>query len=267
MSSTHAYDAEPRTEPPTPLRLQEARRQGIVARSADVSASAVTLAMLAALAWLGPMVLAGVQTMTTSLLDGRARPLASPSDLASLTCTAVGGVLLPLAGLLGLCVVAAAVAGLVQVGMRATVEPIRPKWSRLSISGGLRRMVSGRSGVRMLLAGAKIALAGWLIVSAARSELAAFWAVGEGPTQELLPRALEAIRPVVWRLAIVLAAMAGADWVYQRWQYRRNLRMTRREWKDDLKRMEGDPEIRRRRRNKARRDRQRPARSEQGGGV
>jgi flagellar biosynthetic protein FlhB len=42
---------------------------------------------------------------------------------------------------------------------------------------------------------------------------------------------------------IVLSFLAVIDWIYQRWEHRRDLRITRRELLDDLRRMEGDPQV------------------------
>ena len=57
-------------------------------------------------------------------------------------------------------------------------------------------------------------------------------------------------RMALW-IALGLLALAGGDYAYQWWQHRRDLRMTRRDWLDDMRRTEGDPHVRRSRRRKA----------------
>ena len=57
---------------------------------------------------------------------------------------------------------------------------------------------------------------------------------------------------VALRIGLCLLALGGADWLYQRWQHGRDLRMTPREWARDLRTMEGDEHVRRRRRELAR---------------
>jgi flagellar biosynthetic protein FlhB len=55
-----------------------------------------------------------------------------------------------------------------------------------------------------------------------------------------------------WRLAWVLFILALADWLYQKWRFERDIRMSKQEIKDEAKRMEGDQEIKGRRRQLAR---------------
>ena len=57
---------------------------------------------------------------------------------------------------------------------------------------------------------------------------------------------------VAWRLAWALLILAAADWLYQKWRFERDIRMTKQEIKDEAKRMEGDQQIKGRRRQLAR---------------
>ncbi|MBN1943059.1 MAG: EscU/YscU/HrcU family type III secretion system export apparatus switch protein [Phycisphaerae bacterium] len=248
--------ADSRTEQPTPLRLDEARRAGLVARSAEVIGLAVLLTGLAMLVWLGPALLAGVREMTATLLDGRAEPLANPAALGRAASSAIWGVVLPAGGIVGACLVAAILAGLVQIKPMTTFEPIRPQWSRLRVWAGLKRMASARGGVRTGLAAAKFAVLAWLVADAARTGLAGFQAVAACDAEHLAAGLSAATRTALVPLFAALAVLAAADWLYQRWQFRRDLRITRQQWKEDLKRMEGDPAIHAARR-KARRNRRR----------
>jgi flagellar biosynthetic protein FlhB len=206
------------------------------------------------LAWLGPMLLEGVRSMTAALLDGRAEPLADPAALSKAVRAALPGVLLPAAGIIGACVVAAILAGAVQFKPLTTFEPIRPQWSRLSISAGLKRMVSSRGGVRTALALAKITVLAWLGAGVVRTGVAGFLAVTDSDAEHLASNFAGLARGTLIPLVAALVVLAAVDWLFQRWQYHRDLRMSRQEWKEDLKRMEGDATIRTARR-KARRNR------------
>jgi flagellar biosynthetic protein FlhB len=48
---------------------------------------------------------------------------------------------------------------------------------------------------------------------------------------------------IVLYVGLVLAALAALDYLYQRWQYERSLKMTKQEVKDECKQAEGDPQI------------------------
>jgi len=234
-----------RTEQPTPLRLKEARRRGQVARSADVVAAAGSLAALAVLAVSGGAMLGHLTRMTAALLAapaGDPASLAGPlwAALAPVLATAGGGVLAVLAVIV--------LANLAQVGLLATAEPVEPDLGRLSISAGLRRMLSWRATVRGLLACGKVAAVAVVGFWTVRGLLGRIASASRLPAGDLAGEAANLTLHLGVRTAGALAVLAGVDWLYQRYQRRQDLKMTRREVLEDLRRMEGDPLIRRRRR-------------------
>jgi flagellar biosynthetic protein FlhB len=230
-----------RTEKATPLRRKEARQRGQVARSGDLNSVVVLGGAMAVLGLLGGPMLGAMQRVMVSLLDGREGQTLTPASLAQLPTGAISSLIGLTAGLLLALVALAALANVLQVGLLATTETIRPDWSRLSPAAGLRRALSWRSAFRVALAMAKIAAVG----------LAAFWTIrGAMPrladsaatdAGQIAAQAGSLVLRLALRLGGVLLALAAADYLFQRWQYAQDLKMTRREVMDELKRTEGDP--------------------------
>lgn len=142
-----------RTEQPTALRLREARREGRVARSRDVTAAVTTIAGAVLVAVLAGPLLTEFTRMMSKLLDG--------SGSSSVGIAAVKDILADVAPVLGLLsilvgglVVAAGLANLVQVGWHVTTEPMKLDLSRISLPAGFGRMFSLRSVVLAVLAAA-----------------------------------------------------------------------------------------------------------------
>ena len=54
------------------------------------------------------------------------------------------------------------------------------------------------------------------------------------------------------RLALMLLVMAFADYFYQKWDFEKSIRMSKKEIKDEYKQMEGDPQIKQKIRQKQR---------------
>ena len=260
-------DITERTEPPTRLRLAEARKRGQVPRSADLTAAAVLLAGLGALALSGPRLADELVRMAASLLSFDS-PSPDRAALAAPLWTAVAPVLWTLAPFWAAIVVAAAVAGVAQVGLPAGSEVIRPRAERLSPAAGLRRLVSGRGLIRAGLAMAKLAAVALVSFTTIRSQLPRIEAASGAGVGDQAAAAGRMIGHLSLRVVGVLAALSAVDWVYQRYQHRRDLMMTRREVAEDLRKMEGDPlaESRRRRERKRRESRSagRPPASEAG---
>ncbi len=250
-------DASARTYEATSNRLAEARREGRVARSVDLTAAAVVLVSLVVIGYLGTHLLAGLRDMTACLLDGRERPLASPGELAGLTGTAMRGIFLPLAGVLAGAVMAALAVGALQVGAVRSAEPVKPRWSRLSPLAGIERLVSRRTWVRAGFIISKILLAAGVLMLTLQGYWQQLLRVGMGNADAITGALSAAVLRAGWLLGAGLVLLGVLDWLYQRWQYREDLKMTHRQWRDELRRSEGDPQIRRRRRRQVEQQRQR----------
>lgn len=234
-----------RTQQATPRKQAEARQRGQVARSADLSAGVVLLGGGVAVSLLGPGIFDGLVRLTGALLDGRANPLAGPGGLGREAMEAAAGLVWPVAGLVGSLVCVAVAAGLVQVGGLVTAEPLRPSWERLSPWANAARLGLVRSAVRAGLAGAKLVCVAVVTAWVLRSNWGAILRGQAGPGTLLTE--------LMIGIGAGLVAVGLADWAYQRWQWKRDLMMTSAEWREELRRTEGDPALRGRRRTLARR--------------
>src|SRR3712207_2058926 len=160
-----AQDFEDPTERPTEHRRSEARRQGNVARSVDLTAAGLMLATAAALALFG-------NSLTRALGELLHDSLASPPPLSPETAVAVirksasdaAALVVPVMLLMA---AAALAINLVQVGFLFAPDVIQPKLERLDPRAGLRRIVSMQALVKLVTGLGKLllicAVAGWAI--------------------------------------------------------------------------------------------------------
>lgn len=241
-----SHDTElDRNEAATPHRLDEARRKGQVAKSTDV-VSAVVFA--AAVVWVS---MAGWATLSRHVAFDRTliaavAQAAGPIDLWPLIAGAVGHALALLAPLLGVVVLAAIVANLVQTGPVLAFEPIKPDWSRVSPATGWKRVMSPRTLVDTVRAVLKLALLVAVVWGAVAALVPQFFRVallGPSAQARLL---VDDVASLGFRLALALAFVAALDAVWTRREHARRLRMSRREVKEEWKSREGDPRIRNR---------------------
>jgi flagellar biosynthetic protein FlhB len=128
-----------------------------------------------------------------------------------------------------------------------TFKPLVPKFSKLSPAKGLSNLFGKRGLMRFLMSMGKVA-----VVSSVAGVVIYF----DGPQMLSLIRLdagqlLAAAGGLVWdlsiKIAIVLMLLALLDLVYQRWQHQQDLKMTKHEVKEEMKRMEGDPMTKQRR--------------------
>jgi flagellar biosynthetic protein FlhB len=227
----------------TPHRRQEARRQGNVPRSQDLVSAGLLLGGLVALLLLGGNVVHWLRQVAQQQWGGEAWLRADPElairgfrDMAS----GMAVVLLPVLCLLLL------LALLFQVGQTGfLLLPHKMSWdvNRLNPWAGLQRICSRSSAVRLLLGLAKAAIVTVVVswsVWAERHEILGL------ATVEISGVAAAMLR-LLWgtclRASLAIAFLALLDYAYQRWQHERDLRMTTQELREELRSLQGDPQV------------------------
>lgn len=242
-----------KTEVATPRRREEARNEGNVVRSMDLSAAATLLAGIILLKLFGFRLTETLSGMTRWFLSGD--PATNPTRLEDLSGVlalgggALGRCALPM--ILGLACVALLVT-VAQVGFLVTGTPLAPRLSRLSPLRGIKNLVSMRAGMRLGMSLAKVGVIGLVASVLIMMELDDILTLGQIDARSGLGLAVSIIFWFAVKLALVLLVLGLLDYAYQRWQRERDLRMTRIEVKDEMKRMEGDPLVKQRRTRVAR---------------
>ncbi len=238
-----------RTFEPTPMRLADARKRGQVPRSADLTAAAAGLAALLVLVLVAPGLLDEMTSMTKTMLDGRGMELnPARDDIGQVISSAAGGAIARTAGLMAAIAGFIAVVAFAQVGPIFARERIEADWGRVSIAAGWQRLLSSRTVVRGVFAIAKVvavAAVAWWTAGPMLEQILAAPRLG---TSLLVGKAGSMAVTVMLRAGLCLLVLGLVEYVYQRWQHKRDLRMTRHEWLEDMKRADGGGAKRMRRR-------------------
>jgi len=240
-----AEDAGERTEQPTPRRREEARQRGQVPRSIDLTAAVVLLAGLMLLNWLGPSMLERMLDLARAITTA-ANP--RPTDIevwARRTVSAAASMLLPFLALL---TALAVVSMLVQSGPVLTWQRAQPRLENINPLKGLRRLFSTDALARAVLGVLKLALVGWVAyVSIAHNIRTVLGAAALEP-MAIVQGTGRLVFMLSLRMALILLVLGLIDYAYQRYKNEKSLKMTKQEVKDELRRMDGDPHIKARRR-------------------
>lgn len=141
------------------------------------------------------------------------------------------------------------VANVLQVGFLTSWEVARPQLQRVNPISGFKRIFSSRMFVELAKAFLKMMIAGVVAYFAIRQEfLQIMQSIDMTPMQTVGMAATLTYR-IGLRLVVSLGALAGLDYMYQRWQFEKSLRMSKQEVKEEFIRYEGRPEVRQRIRN------------------
>src|SRR5690606_22117151 len=106
--------------------------------------------------------------------------------------------------------------------------------------------------VKMVMNLAKLVLVTWVAYTAIRDRMATIVTVQQYDFLQIFAIGADVLYRLAIRLGIVLLILAIVDYAWQRWKHERELKMTKQEVKDEMKRMDGDPQIKARRRDIAR---------------
>ena len=219
-----ADDYADKTETPTPKRRADARRDGQIARSADLTAAIVLIAALMAAQMTGGKLVSAMKSMLASGLS--LQPIGM-NDLAT-----VGVALLPF--LIAL-IAAVLLINLLQVGF--FFRP-RLRFDAIDPGKGAERIFSRKSLARFAIDALKLALVAWLAYSTIRNAVSRIVALEQLEPGTAWSAGVAIVGGILWRIAVLLLVLGVLDYAYQRWQHERDLRMTRREVRDELRQME-----------------------------
>ncbi len=248
-----AEDFGDRTEQATPRKRQEARERGQVARSPDLTVGVLLLGAFSALLLWGERMAAGIAGLMRACWSGADTVDFSIGGMCSFFLQQALGVALVLWPFLLVVAALAFLGNFLQVGPLWAGALLTPDITRVSPVRGFQRIFSLRGVIRTVMGIAKVALIGLVVylvlvkyVDPHRgAPLLAFF--GED-LFGAVANAIKAACELGIACGVVMCLLAVLDYAYHRWQHEADLRMTKFEIREEMKRFEGDPRIKERRR-------------------
>ena len=241
-----------KTEPASPRRLEQAREEGQVPQSRELSAFFVLMAGAGTLwvagSWLAQRIGGAVSRGLTFDRDEAFDTAALPALLLH-----QAGEALATLGPLLLIMVAAALAGPFMLGgLNFSSKALTPDWTRLDPLKGFGRMLSMQSLGELVKGILKELLVGSVVVWVVLHEKDHIFALMGQP----LEAGLQSMgRTILFSTLVIVGSMAlivAADVPFQLWQYYSKLRMSKEEVRKEMKELEGDPQLKARIRSQQR---------------
>ncbi len=231
-----------RTEQPTSKRLEEARRQGQVPRSVDLSTAAVVLIAGAGLRLLGAHMTTQLHGLMRADLALSRQQIFDEGTLVPTLASSIAQALLISAPILALTLAAALLVPLTLGGWNLSFEALIPDFSRLSPLAGFKRMFSGRGAMDLGKAFAKFAVVATIATMFLRAKAPQLLQLGAEPVNVGLAHSAVLAGQAFLEIAASLALIAAIDVPWQLWQYTQRLRMSRQEIRQEHKESDGSPE-------------------------
>jgi len=229
------------TEKPTKKRVRDARKQGQVSKSKDLSASLLLIVWFG-LAWsLTDNIYDKLSTLMESAISGISEPFAL--HLPVLTELSLTVLVLVLAPLLFFSSVAGTLFEFFQVGPLIAPKKVTPDFNSLNPGTGLKRMFSTRSLVEVIKALLKSVLLIGIALIVMGGLLGTYSSLGRGSVENIGPAYWLGIEQLFLWVIIVFALVSLIDVVYQKYELTKQLQMSKRDIRQEHKNTDGSPEM------------------------
>ena len=238
-----------KTEEPTAKKLEDARKEGQVAKSKEIANGLGLLALFLLLkimvGSIGTSFLESFSMVYNRIpvickLNGGASPMGDISVLLRTVMLRLLIILLPVL-LIGFAV--AFVSDLFQVKWRPTSKPLQPKFSKLNPLNGIKKIFSAQSLVELVKSVAKILLIALVTYSYIKNKSGLLYALYDMSMMQAVNLIGETVIELGIRISAIYMIIAGADFMYQKYKFKNDMKMTKQAVKEEYKNAEGDPEI------------------------
>ena len=236
-----------KTEKPTPKRKKEAREKGQVAKSIEIGSVSILMGALGVFFFYGTWMFVDLKNIMTGFFQSTGSlKIDSIPDFNQFAIMVMTKFFLLLMPLFITIVVLGIAANLLQVGPMISLKPLSPNFSKLNVFKGLKRLVSLRSWVELVKSIAKILIVGGVAYLTVKNEIEKMPFLMNMDIIEILSFIGISTLKICLFACLVLSLLAILDYVYQKYQHEKDIKMTKQEIKEETKQSEGDPKVKQR---------------------
>lgn len=231
------------TEEPTARKLRNARDEGQVARSVELPAAAVTIGAILTMFMMGGYWMKQVAEIFASGFKFDRKTLDNPDLMVTAFAHHLGQSFLLIVPILMVTVILAILSSGATGGYLFSLKGIMPKFSKLSLMAGFKRMFGTHAIIELLKSILKFTLVATVLWALVSRQMDAMMQLGQMALEPALTAAAWMIGESALWLSLSLLVIALIDAPYQRYSFIKQMRMTKQEVKDEMKDMEGRPEV------------------------
>ncbi len=238
-----------KTEEPTSKKLEDARKEGQVAKSKEIANAFGLLSLFLVMKlYLGTMGIRFLELFSAvygqipaviKMYNGNL-PVASMQVLIRSMMLRLILIIAPIL-LVGVAVVI--VCDVAQVQWKPTTKPLKPKFSKLNPIKGFGRMFSANSIIELVKSILKLGLIGYMVYSYLKDRFSDIFLLYDISLNRAIGLIGEIVVDLGIRIAAVYMVIAFLDFGYQKWKFKQDMKMTKQEVKDEYKNQEGDPQV------------------------
>ena len=244
-------DSGDKTEEPTPTKLKDARKKGQIAKSQDMTAAIMLFISFYTFKGFAKQMLMYLSEFTTNtflLIDIEfSKPLAG-----MLLMEALKTIAFTLAPLLLIVFAAVIIVENFQTGLLFSTESLKPKFENLNPINGFKKFISLKQYIELLKSIIKMSACGFVLYKALQEFFPLVLQSQQYNPFEIMGLMGAIVMTTITRVGVIYFVLAILDYVYQKYEFMKSMKMSKKEIKEEYKRLEGDPLIKQRQREAAR---------------
>lgn len=234
-------DFQEKSEKATPKKRSEARKKGEVAKSRDLPSVVVLLGGVSTLYVFGSFMYGHITSVMRRSFSMVSSPTLSITDFVVLNNDMVKCFFTIVTPVMFAVFVMAVLSNLMQVGVMFSWEPIKPKFSKLSIIKGIGRIFSKQSLMELFKSLTKLTVVAAVAYWTIKGEMGRLPSLGQMEVWAICLYIFKVIFKIFLWASLAMLLLALLDYAFQKWQFEEKLKMTKQEIKEEYKRTEGDP--------------------------
>lgn len=235
-----------KTEDATTKKLSDARKEGQVAKSQEITIGVSLITMFIILKiFVGKM---GTQFLDSyeeyyGLIGTMAKEPVSIKSFQVIINDVIKDILVIALPVLLVSMVSGFLVTLAQVKWEVSTKPLLPKLNKFNPVNGFKRMFGKDKVVELIKAILKMGAIGYMVYAQLKDEWGLIQNLLSLPLLEAIGFIGEVVIDLGLKISIVYLFIGFADLFYQRYKFKKDMRMTKQEVKDEYKQSEGDPHI------------------------
>lgn len=240
-----AEGSESKTEKASPKKRKDERKKGNIFKSQDIINAFTILAVFAFMnkflafiyEYLGRVMSKYVNSIDSITEITKQSALTTLKDCFLALAITAGPLIL-------ICMFVGVIATGAQTKFLFSKEALKPKFSKLNPIKGMKRIISLRAVVELLKSVIKAVIIGGVIYSFYKDIAADTVRLMSMDLLNGVVFVLKSTYSLIIKLSMAFVAISIFDYMYQWWEYERNIKMTKKEVKEEYKQTEGDPIVR-----------------------
>ncbi len=238
-----------KTEEPTAKKLNDARKEGQVAKSKEIANTTGLLTLFLILKF-GSGFFGGQFMYVFELVYNKIPDLIKMENgfvPVMSFYTLIGNIMLRLLLLISpfliLGFIIAFLSDFVQIKWMITMKPLQPKLNKISPLNGIKRIFSVRSLMELFKSIAKILLIGWVAYGTIKNNFDLIYLLFNMPLWQGIVAAGNVAINFGLKCSVIYSVIAAVDYIFQKRKFHEDQKMTKQEVKDEFKQAEGDPQV------------------------